>query len=163
MLEGQWRVQSNIDGPPTKTSWKWTVHNMVFHLHKKSTIERQGTQDRNQIFYVGDNRYWKRTYKKNMAKPKGGLPILLQSVHTYLSILCNIWMEDPGNKISCAPSYWFRDHARVTHYRKSPLLYFTCTYLQAHCLCFRTDYTVDMKMYLWEEFEGSHCSILASF
>lgn len=53
-----------------------------------------------------------------MAKPKGGLPILLQSVHTYLSILCNIWMEDPGNKISCAQSYWFRDHAGVTHYRK---------------------------------------------
>lgn len=35
MLECQWRVQSYID------------HNTIFHLHRKSTIERQGTQDKN--------------------------------------------------------------------------------------------------------------------
>jgi hypothetical protein len=40
-------------------------------------------------------------YQKNMTQAKGGLPIFLQGVDTNLAILCNVWVEDSSNKVTC--------------------------------------------------------------
>ena len=45
------------------------------------------------------------TYKNNVSQSKGWIPILLQSIDTDLSIVCNIWVEDFYHKIPCSPNY----------------------------------------------------------